>query len=120
MYENDDKRRVAAAGESGKTLTKADIVERIYRVAPVRSRREAAEIVEAVFDSISDAIVRGEQVKLSGFGSFRKHSKRERIGRNPMTGIEAPISARNVVQFSASPRIKNVMNGEASGDQDED
>lgn len=70
----------------------------------------AENITDAVLDMISDAIARGENVKLSGFGVFRIHEKKERAARNPATGAPAIVSARKVVLFNASPLLKKAMN----------
>lgn len=95
---------------SGSTLTKADIIERVYRTCQVSSRREATEVVESVLGQICNCIARGENVKISGFGTFHVRNKSKRIGRNPMTGSSAIISARKAVLFSASPLIKKIIN----------
>ncbi len=76
------------------------------------SRLESAQLVEAVIEEIGDAILRGEKVKLSGFGTFLQRSKRERIGRNPKTGVEATITPRQVLVFKAS----HIMRGRVNGD----
>ena len=89
----------------GKTLTRADLAEAVYRKVGL-SRTESAELVEAVLDEICDAIVRGETVKLSSFATFHVRSKNERIGRNPKTGEEVPISPRRVMTFKASNVLK--------------
>ncbi|MGN6535819.1 MAG: integration host factor subunit alpha [Mesorhizobium sp.] len=89
----------------GKTLTRADLAEAVYRKVGL-SRTESAELVEAVLDEICTAIVRGETVKLSSFATFHVRSKNERIGRNPKTGEEVPISPRRVMTFKASNVLK--------------
>jgi len=70
------------------------------------SRSESAELVDSVLHEISDALVRGETIKLSSFGSFVVRQKGERVGRNPKTGDEAPILPRRVLVFRASPALK--------------
>lgn len=90
----------------GKTLTRADLTEAVYRKVGL-SRTESAELVEAVLDEICEAIVRGETVKLSSFATFHVRSKNERIGRNPKTGEEVPILPRRVMTFKASNVLKS-------------
>jgi len=89
----------------GKTLTRADLAESVYRKVGL-SRTESAQLVEMVLDEICDAIVRGESVKLSSFATFQVRSKNERVGRNPKTGEEVPISPRRVMTFKASNVLK--------------
>jgi len=74
------------------------------------SRNESADLVESVLNEISDALVRGEMVKLSSFGSFAVRHKGERIGRNPKTGEEVPILPRRVLLFRASHALKSRIN----------
>ena len=90
----------------GKTLTRADLAEAVYRKVGL-SRTESAHLVEMVIDEICDAIVRGESVKLSSFATFQVRSKNERIGRNPKTGEEVPILPRRVMTFKASNVLKD-------------
>ena len=71
----------------------------------------SAQLVEAVIEEIGDAILRGEHVKLSSFGTFQHRSKRERIGRNPKTGVEATITPRKVLVFKASHIMRARING---------
>ncbi|MFP1633134.1 integration host factor subunit alpha [Zhengella sp. ZM62] len=91
---------------SGKTITRADLAEAVYRKVGL-SRTESAQLVEMVLDEICDAIVRGETVKLSSFATFQVRSKNERIGRNPKTGEEVPILPRKVMTFKASNVLKS-------------
>ncbi len=86
---------------AGKTVTRADLAESVFRKVGL-SRTESDELVETVIDEICNAIVRGESVKLSSFATFQVRSKNERIGRNPKTGEEVPISPRRVMTFKAS------------------
>ena len=88
-----------------KTLTRADLGEAVHRKVGL-SRTESADLVNTVIDMISDALVAGQQVKLSSFGTFDVREKRERIGRNPKTGEEIPISARRVVTFRPGQKLK--------------
>ena len=92
--------------ESGKTVTRADLSEIVYQKIGL-SRTESAELVQSVLDEICDAAARGETVKLSGFGSFVVRSKGERVGRNPKTGVEVPITPRRVLTFRASQMLKD-------------
>jgi integration host factor subunit alpha len=94
---------------ASKTLTRADLSETVYQQVGL-SRAESAELVETVLKEISDAIVRGENVKLSSFGSFLVRSKSERVGRNPKTGEEVPISPRRVMVFKPSNVMKQAVN----------
>lgn len=90
---------------SQKTLTRADLAEAVYRQVGL-SRSESASLVEAVLEEISQAAIRGEQVKLSSFGTFSVRQKNERIGRNPKTGQEVPITPRRVMMFRPSNILK--------------
>lgn len=93
------------------TLTRADLAETINRKMGL-SRAESLDLVEQVLDKMTDALVRGENVKISGFGSFVLRDKKERIGRNPKTGVEVPITPRRVMTFRASQLLKDrVANG---------
>ena len=94
---------------TGKTVTRADLCEAVYQAVGL-SRTESADLVELVLDEISDRIVAGEPVKLSSFGSFIVRSKGERIGRNPKTGEEVPISPRRVMVFKPSNVLKQKIN----------
>lgn len=87
------------------TLTRADIAEAIYTKFGL-SRAESARMVEAVLTRIVASLERGEEVKLSGFGTFTLADKRERVGRNPKTGIEARITPRRVVGFRPSQALR--------------
>ena len=94
-----------------KTLTRADLYEAVYQKVGL-SRSESSDLVESVISEICDAAVRGETIKLSSFGTFTVRSKKERIGRNPKTGQEAPITPRRVMVFKPSNILKDrVMNG---------
>jgi integration host factor subunit alpha len=93
----------------GKTVTRADLCEAVYQKVGL-SRTESAQLVELVLDEISASIIRGEAVKLSSFGSFIVRSKGERVGRNPKTGEEVPISPRRVMVFKPSNVLKQKIN----------
>jgi integration host factor subunit alpha len=90
---------------SEKTLTRMDLSEAVFREVGL-SRNESADLVESVLNHVSDALVRGEQVKLSSFGTFSVRDKNARVGRNPKTGQEAPIPPRRVVTFRPSHLMK--------------
>ena len=91
------------------TVTRADLSEAVYQEVGL-SRNESADLVESVLNQISGALVRGEMVKLSSFGSFAVRQKGRRIGRNPKTGEEVPILPRRVLVFRASHVLKNRIN----------
>ena len=90
---------------AGKTVTRADLCEAVYQKVGL-SRTESAALVELVLREITDCLERGETVKLSSFGSFVVRKKGQRIGRNPKTGEEIPISARRVVTFRPGQKLK--------------
>ncbi len=94
---------------AARTVTRADLGEAVYQEVGL-SRSESAELVDSVLHEISDALVRGETIKLSSFGSFIVRQKGERVGRNPKTGEEAPILARRVLIFRASHALKTRIN----------
>ena len=93
----------------GKTITRADLAEAVYRRLGL-SRTESAAMVEMVLTEICDAIVAGESVKLSSFGSFLVRDKGLRVGRNPKTGREVPIPPRRVTVFKPSNIMKQRIN----------
>lgn len=97
---------------AGQTVTRADLCEAVYQKIGL-SRTESSKLVEAVLDEICDAVARGENVKLSSFGSFVVRDKGERIGRNPKTGVEVPIEPRRVMVFKPSNVMKARINGQA-------
>ncbi|MFZ9983636.1 MAG: integration host factor subunit alpha [Burkholderiaceae bacterium] len=103
------------------TLTKAELADMLYERVGL-NKREAKEVVEAFFDEIRVQLEQGESVKLSGFGNFQLRDKPERPGRNPKTGEPIPISARRVVTFHASQKLKaHVQNPDLPlGDLDDD
>ena len=94
---------------SNKTLTSADWSEAVYNEIGL-SRVESSEIVGAVLDEVSTALVAGKEVKLSSFGTFSVRQKSGRIGRNPKTGEEVPITPRRVLSFRASHVMKDRIN----------
>jgi len=87
------------------TLTKADFAEQLFDELGI-SKREAKDMLELFFEEIKEALEQGEPVKISGFGKFRLSDKVGRPGRNPKTGEEIPITARRVVTFKASQKLK--------------
>ena len=97
-----------------KTLTRMELREAVFREVGL-SRNESAQLVESVLDHLSDALVRGEQVKISSFGTFSVRDKSARVGRNPKTGEEVPINPRRVLTFRPSHLMKDrVANGNKS------
>lgn len=91
------------------TVTRAHLSEAVYQEVGL-SRNESAALVEQVLDEMSDALVRGEMVKISSFGTFTVRQKGQRIGRNPKTGQEVPILPRRVLVFRASHVLKQRIN----------
>ena len=98
----------------GSTVTRAQLAEAVYQEVGL-SRNESADLVEAILGEISEAITRGEQVKISSFGSFSVRKKGQRIGRNPKTGEEVPILPRQVLVFRPSHVLKNRINESLHG-----
>jgi integration host factor subunit alpha len=88
-----------------KTLTRMDLSEAVFREVGL-SRNESAQLVESVLQHISDALVEGETVKISSFGTFSVRDKGSRMGRNPKTGEEVPITPRRVLSFRPSHLLK--------------
>jgi len=99
--------------KGGLPMTKADIIESVYEKVGF-SKKESAEVVEMVFDTIKETLERGEKIKISGFGNFIVREKKSRVGRNPQTGREIEISARRVLTFRPSQVLKNALNGIAN------
>jgi integration host factor subunit alpha len=93
----------------GKTVTRLDLYDAVYQKVGL-SRSESASLVELVLKEIKDSVARGESVKLASFGNFAVHEKGERMGRNPKTGVPAPIPSRRVVLFKASAIMKQRIN----------
>jgi integration host factor subunit alpha len=91
-------------------MTKADIIERVHDNLGALSKKESAEIVEMVFETMKLTLAQGEKIKVSGFGNFVVREKKARIGRNPQTGIEIRISPRRVLTFKPSQVLKNSIN----------
>ncbi len=94
--------------DNTKTMTKADLVEMLFNRMGM-NKREAKVMVDAFFDEIRSALESGRTVKLSGFGNFQLRDKAQRPGRNPKTGEEIAITARRVVTFHASQKLKEAV-----------
>jgi integration host factor subunit alpha len=87
------------------TLTRADLAEALHRQVGL-SRVDSARMIEQILSNMCDALARGENVKISGFGTFVLRDKGQRIGRNPKTGVEVPIAPRKVMTFRASQMMR--------------
>lgn len=103
-------RRMSPTEKAGRTATRADLLDAVYESCRTLSRAQARDIFEMALEEISDVLVRGEAVKLRSFGLFVVRAKRERIGRNPRTGIEVPIKPRRVLTFKPSPVLIACVN----------
>lgn len=90
-------------------MTKADIIESVYTHVKL-TKKDSADIVELVLETLKDTLEKGEKVKISGFGNFHVRGKNSRVGRNPQTGQEIEISARRVLTFRPSQVLKNALN----------
>ena len=99
------------------TLTKADLAELLFDKLGL-NKRESKDMVEAFFEIIQGTLVRGDDVKLSGYGNFNIRRKAPRPGRNPRTGESIPIAARNVVTFHASHKLKGQVQGDTPEGED--
>ena len=99
------------------TLTKAELSELLFDNLGL-NKRESKDMVEAFFDILSHALVSGQDVKLTGFGNFNIRRKAPRPGRNPRTGEAIPITARNVVTFHASHKLKSLVQGDNAAEED--
>jgi integration host factor subunit alpha len=98
---------------TGKSVTRVDLCEAVYQKVGL-SRTESSALVELVLKEITDCLEKGETVKLSSFGSFLVRKKGQRIGRNPKTGTEVPISPRRVMVFKPAATLKQrIINGHA-------
>lgn len=98
------------------TLTKAELAELLFERLGL-NKREAKDMVEAFFEEIRSALEENQTVKLSGFGNFQLRDKAQRPGRNPKTGEEIPISARRVVTFHPSQKLKSAVEASAGADR---
>ena len=90
-------------------MTKIDIIQDVYEKLGF-SKKDAAKIVESVFEIMKDSLARGEKIKISGFGNFSVTNKKSRRGRNPQTGSEIEISARKVLTFKSSQVLRKALN----------
>ena len=99
------------------TLTKAELAELLFERLGL-NKRESKDMVEAFFDLVHVSLVRGDDIKLSGFGNFNIRRKAPRPGRNPRTGEAIPIDARNVVTFHASHKLKAIVQGDTPISED--
>jgi integration host factor subunit alpha len=97
-----------------KTVTRVDLCEAVYQKLGL-SRTESSAFVELVLKEITDCLEKGETVKLSSFGSFTVRKKSQRVGRNPKTGVQLPISPRRVMVFNPSAILKRQINRQTSG-----
>ena len=109
----------ASQRSAQRTVTRVDLAEAVYRCVGL-SRKESAILVQSVLDELADALIGGESVKLSSFGRFLVRAKSERIGRNPKTGIEVPITRRRVMVFKPSNVLKARINGLAVAGEEDD
>ena len=98
--------RINSDTDANGTLTRADLADTVHRKLGI-SRAESASVVERVLHHMCHALSEGENVKISGFGTFILRDKGERIGRNPKTGVEVPIAPRRVMTFRASQIMRD-------------
>jgi integration host factor subunit alpha len=92
------------------TVTRTELAEAVYQEVGL-SRNESSDLLETVLEKISETLITGESVKISSFGTFSIRNKSERIGRNPKTGIEVPITPRRVINFRPSQQLKLRVSG---------
>lgn len=109
----------SSRGASHRTVTRVDLAEAVYRRIGL-SRKESASLVQSVLDEITNALIAGETVKLSSFGRFVVRSKSMRVGRNPKTGVEVPITPRRVMVFKPSNVLRARINGLPAASEEED
>ncbi|MDA8121581.1 MAG: integration host factor subunit alpha [Deltaproteobacteria bacterium] len=95
-------------------MTKAELVEIVYEKVGGLSKKEAQDIVEAIFNTMKENLKSGEKIKISGFGNFLLRDKRPRKGRNPQTGDDIQITARRVLTFRPSQILKAFINEKKS------
>jgi integration host factor subunit alpha len=99
----------------GVVMTKADIVHAVYTRLGGFSKKESADLVDLVFETMKETLGRGEKIKISGFGNFVLRDKRQRQGRNPQTGEPIVITERRVLNFKASQLLKQALNDVREG-----
>lgn len=102
--------------DNRKTATRADLLDAVYAACPGLSRAQAKQIFEMALEEIANTLAGGEPVKLRSFGLFTVRAKRERVGRNPRTGVEVQITPRRVLTFKPSPVLAAAVNGESAED----
>jgi integration host factor subunit alpha len=95
------------------TLTKAELIDSVYEKVGF-SKKEAADLVEMMFESMKEELCKGQSIKISGFGKFRVRAKKARMGRNPQTGDAMVISARKVLTFTPSRILRDGINGKST------
>jgi integration host factor subunit alpha len=103
--------------DNRKTATRADLLNAVYASCPGLSRAQAKQIFEMAIEEIANTLADGEPVKLRSFGLFAVRAKRERIGRNPRTGVEVPITPRRVLTFKPSPVLAAAVHGLPAGEE---
>lgn len=96
-------------------MTKAEIVQIVYATLGGFSKKESADLVDLIFETMKETLGRGEKIKISGFGNFVMRDKRRRQGRNPQTGEPLVITERRVLNFKASQILKHALNGRSEG-----
>ena len=104
---------MAVQNFSYSTMKKSDIVNEVYQKIGF-SKKEAADLVELVFDSIKDELAQNNKVKISGFGNFLVNKKKPRIGRNPKTGQKLTISGRRAITFRPSQVLRDLLNDDGT------
>lgn len=100
-------------------MTKADLVERVAREADM-TKKDAEQLVEIIFDSITETLNKGEKIELRGFGSFRVRERNSRKGRNPKTGDSVAIPAKRVAYFKPGKELKELINQKETADGTEE
>ena len=105
--------------DNERTLTRTELRQVLFACCPSLSRQDVSKVLDGFFEEVGEALARGESLKLRSFGAFKVRSKRGRAGRNPKTGVEAPITPRRVLIFKASPVLVGRVNGEAINDEAE-
>lgn len=105
-------------GSKDKRTTKYELVQAVYTKLGGFSKKEAADLVDLIFELMKETLGRGETIKISGFGNFVLRDKRERQGRNPQTGEPITISARRVLTFKPSQLLKQALNEDGDGPSD--
>jgi integration host factor subunit beta len=99
------------------TLTKADLIEEVLRISEL-PRKESETIVETIFESIIEALQKGDKIEIRGFGSFRTRQRRGRIGRNPKTGAKVDVPPKKIPFFKPSKELKDFVNNSENGSAD--